>query len=88
METKAIYRTKILSDREVKFLTSAICECFPKIFDGSIMPPGFDLEALVRFEAVAQRCRIARESRGLTIKEVASNLKMNRERIPRSLLQG
>lgn len=81
METKAIYRTKILSDHEVKFLTSAIRKCFPKIFDGSIMPSGFDLEALVRFDAVAQRCRIARESRGLTIKEVASNLNVPQYRL-------
>jgi transcriptional regulator with XRE-family HTH domain len=81
MTTKGIYRTKILSDAEVEFLTSAIRDCFPQLFDKSIIPSGIDLEALVRFDAVAQRCRMARESRGLTIKEVAANLKVPQYRL-------
>ena len=85
MKTKVFSKvaspTKILSDQEVKILTSAVRKVFPELFNKSIIPFSIDLEALVRFRAVAERCRAARESRGLTIKEIAANLKVPQYRL-------
>jgi DNA-binding XRE family transcriptional regulator len=68
----ALSTAKILSDDEVTAVAGGLRGLLGEEFLRE--SKGFDLENFVRFQAVAEKCRQAREARGLTMKQAAQAL--------------
>lgn len=73
--------TKILSDDEAVLVAGGLREL---LGDGVLrLSPSFDLEAFVRFQAVAEKCREARTARGLDLKQAARALRVRQDDLRR-----
>jgi hypothetical protein len=74
---------EFFNDQEVSFVAERIKKAlgpeFERVFDKFLGPEG--AKDLIRILPVSQRCRKAREEKGLTIKEAASMLKVPQYRL-------
>ncbi len=73
---RQLHPREIWSDEIIAKLIEAVPNALGGSFDQLIKIGGFDIETVLRFQAVAVRCKEARESRGLKIKDVALSLKV------------
>ena len=78
---KLFDETRILSDNEV----NTLCALFQDVLDPIILEQAekynFNFEHTIRFHAVAAKCKRSREKLGLSIKDVASELKLPQYRL-------
>lgn len=75
------FSTRILSEDEVALVDGAIRDAFGQRLWSLVEQAGVDVEDTIRFSAVARRCRMEREKRELSIKEVAATLRVRQYRI-------
>lgn len=83
MKTTAaqLHPREILSDEMIAILMDEVPRAFGGAFDQLTKAGKFDIETTLRFQAVAIRCKEARESQGLKIKDVALALKVPQYRL-------
>jgi hypothetical protein len=73
--------TKILTGAEVKALAKAVRTALGPTFAALTSGLGVRAEDGIRFHAVATKCSISRESRGVTVKDVAATLRVPQYRL-------
>lgn len=74
-------KTRILTDAEVAFVTGKIRDMLGESFPGITERLPGNPEDLVRFMSVAEVCKQARDERGLSVKDVADDLRLPQYRI-------
>ena len=67
---RRVKRTSILSDADVRVLTAGVKKLLPGDLPENLLSR-VNIEAGIRFGAVAAKCCERRERRGLTVKEAA-----------------
>jgi hypothetical protein len=77
---KRVKRTSILSDADVRVLTAGVKKLLPGDLPEHLLSR-VNIEAGIRFGAVAAKCRERRERRGLTVKEAARQLRVPQFRL-------
>ena len=80
-------KTSILSDAEVKIVTREIRRILGREFFARIKGSHVRMGDTVRWSSLRARCEEAREKRGVTLKEVSSELKIPQYRL-RAVEQG
>jgi transcriptional regulator with XRE-family HTH domain len=71
----------ILNDVEAKTITAALGQWLGGSLGSTLAHAGIDVEAMVRFHSVGQRCSTERESKSLTIADAAKQLKVPQYRL-------
>lgn len=79
--------TKILSDDEVRRLSEALMSAMPEEFKIVLLARGIDPGNSIRMRSLAAAFRLARESRGASLKDIATEAKIPQYRI-RSIESG
>ena len=78
---RKLRKTSILNKREVKQLAEGLRKLLGQSVMRAADAHGLDVESMLRFWSVAEKCREAREERGLSLKDSASSLKVPQYRL-------
>jgi len=81
MRRRRVKLTTILTDDEVREVVRGIRTVFGDQFAAMAESRGIDLEQSVRFRPVGKRCEERRCARGLSVKDVAKQLKVPQFRL-------
>ena len=81
MPTRKLARSKSPSEAQVAILGERVASVLGLQFMAMAAKYKLDPEAFLRFGPVAERCRLARESQGLSVKQAAERLKVPQYRI-------
>jgi hypothetical protein len=73
--------TSILNDDEVAILANGIRQLVGESVTLAVEAYGLDVEAILRFMPIAERCRIARGRKGLSLKDTARALRVPQYRL-------
>jgi hypothetical protein len=73
--------TSILNNDELAILTNGIHEVVGESVTLAVEAYGLDVEAILRFMPVAERCRIARARKDLSLKDAARALRVPQYRL-------
>lgn len=73
--------TSILNNDELAILTNGIHQVLGESVTRAVEAYGLDVEALLRFMPVAERCRIARARKDLSLKDAARALRVPQYRL-------
>lgn len=77
---RTLDKAAILTDAEVAFLAKQLQNLMAESFPGLVASMG-DSERIIRMMALSENCKNARESRGLSIKEVAAHMRVPQYRL-------
>lgn len=78
---RKVTETSILTDEEVARLAEQVEELLGDHMGPLARSAGVDLEDLLRFSAVAEKCRLKREEMGLGLKEAAKEIRAPQYRL-------
>jgi len=76
MKEKHSKKSKILSDKEVDYLSKAMKEIIGDTISKKANELGVNFEDTIRFHSLSQRIQGKRESLGQTIKDISTRLKI------------
>lgn len=77
---RTLDKAAILTDAEVAFLAKHLRNMMAESFPGVAALMG-DSERIIRMMALSENCKMARESRGLSIKDVAAQMRVPQYRL-------